>query len=609
MSYRSRLRCILLSFALLSCTPVLAQDAETYGEALYTPIFERIDANGVDLISGMLRITSPVIVRGSEEQRRTRGLQWTGRSWLFLEQPTIWRDGDKYIVNYRGQSEEFNDRGDNYSQREPITGSTLTCSIFEPGNFASECIYTDRYGDVVHFRGQYSPFTPYPDNYPQSSYGWGNLGMAEARVYSDDRGFRQYGAAQLGGFADPDYNKPTVTLTLGDQILTITTPNLDDENEHYLRPKNVTQTITDSTGSVWRYTFNDDREMTSYDTPGSSVPVEITYYDNHKVKTVTNAAGIWNYSYTTPGDHGTTTVFNPLGEDTYVKYHRAYGYVTEYRDALGRTTYYNYMHRRLVKVTYPEGNFATYSYDIGDSEERGNITSVETWAKPSVGGPVLVQQADYDSTCSDRITCNRPNYIIDAKLNRTDLEYAPSGTRTLYFYNNDSMVVRRGTGKPIIVTSPEPAASKPRPQVRNEYTHGMLVRSAFCRTQSSCVGASDEVVTTYDYGDTEGSARLLFGVAVIADGQTLRTCYGYDSNGRRISETPPIANLASCPQQVAEAPAANATMPTAGGLPTEPVFPDGSMGKGPIPDPEPPTDPDPDPRDPTCGPGTGVVCP
>ena len=44
---------------------------------------------------------------------------------------------------------------------------------------------------------------------------------------------------------------------------------------------------------------------------------------------------------------------------------------------------------------------------------------------------------------------------------------------------------------------------------------------------------------------------LVRGQTVTAETQgalmTLRTCYGYDVQGRRISETQPLANLASCP--------------------------------------------------------------
>ncbi|WOE75549.1 hypothetical protein [Alterisphingorhabdus coralli] len=75
-------------------------------------------------------------------------------------------------------------------------------------------------------------------------------------------------------------------------------------------------------------------------------------------------------------------------------------------------------------------------------------------------------------------------------------------------------------------------------------------------TSSGCAGgAADQVVTNYQYeagNASRGSNLLLLGTAVTArnaSGQTetLRTCYAYDDQGRRISETSPRANLSSCP--------------------------------------------------------------
>lgn len=81
----------------------------------------------------------------------------------------------------------------------------------------------------------------------------------------------------------------------------------------------------------------------------------------------------------------------------------------------------------------------------------------------------------------------------------------------------------------------------------------LLTRERFCRTTApagaNCTGgAADEVVTDYDYGPNSGPNNLLLrGLAVTADGETLRTCYTYDALGRRISETKPAANLSVCP--------------------------------------------------------------
>lgn len=594
---RSALRIILFTTA-ISCHGLShAQDSTTYVEAFNVPVFESIDQNGVDLITGSLRITTPVLETGSEHHKHVLGLQWTGKGWTMVGQPTIWRDGDKYIVQYRGKSEEFNNRSNNYSQRKPISGAALTCTTWS-GGLTSECIYTDRDGDIVHFKGMYSNMTPYPSAYGHSTYAWGNIGMAEASVYSIDRGNRRFGAASPGAMADHNYYKNVVTLTLGQQTLKITTPNHStDTSEHFLRPDNTTQTVTDSFGSVWSYTVNDDRRLTRIASPDGAV-VSVTY-NNGKVASVTNASGTWTYSYTTPGDYGTTTVTNPLGEQTYVKYHRDRGYVTEARDALYRWTYYTYdAGHRPSRITYPEGNYVEYTYDA-----RGNITAKTMAPKPAVGGPVLVERAGYDLTCADIIVCNQPRWVDDARLGRTDFEYAPSTPATLYLWaGNQPWPIRFGTGKPITVTSP--AAGGIRPQVRTTYATGMASRSSTCLTQASCAGTTDEVVTNYEWGGTETTTRYLFGKAVTSNGVTLRTCYGYDNQGRVISETPPKAGLASCPASITTAPAVTATMPSTGTYAVAPTFPDGTTGSGggggggggwePI--------------DPPCGYG-GVICP
>lgn len=77
-----------------------------------------------------------------------------------------------------------------------------------------------------------------------------------------------------------------------------------------------------------------------------------------------------------------------------------------------------------------------------------------------------------------------------------------------------------------------------------------------CRTTAtnvatdSCAGGSlDEVMTAYDYGpDTGlvGNTLWLRGMAMTADGVTLRTCYGYGTLGNKISETSPRAGLSTC---------------------------------------------------------------
>ncbi len=91
----------------------------------------------------------------------------------------------------------------------------------------------------------------------------------------------------------------------------------------------------------------------------------------------------------------------------------------------------------------------------------------------------------------------------------------------------------------------------------------LLVKEEYCRTSAAtnvtvnpnsvtancAAGSSDEVVTTYEYEEgssTKGSNLLLVGTAVTWEGETLRTCFGYDELGRKISETKPLGSGGSC---------------------------------------------------------------
>lgn len=153
---------------------------------------------------------------------------------------------------------------------------------------------------------------------------------------------------------------------------------------------------------------------------------------------------------------------------------------------------------------------------------------------------------------ADARLCDKPLAIIDPKGLQTDFTYDPAH------------------GGVLTKTSPADPAGI-RPQVRYEYAQRyawvknsagayvqsgspiwLKVRERTCRTtaasgQSCAGGAADEVITDFDYGPNSGPNNLLLrGVAVTADGQTLRTCYSYDAQGRKISETQPNAGLAVC---------------------------------------------------------------
>ncbi|MEH3098733.1 hypothetical protein [Sphingomonas adhaesiva] len=219
-------------------------------------------------------------------------------------------------------------------------------------------------------------------------------------------------------------------------------------------------------------------------------------------------------------------------------------------DALGRTTYYDYCLSScskpyLRKVTFPDGKITNINRD-----GYGGVTSITNVAPTGSGLANIVRSATYDYANAKAM--EKPVTITDANGNVTDFSYS---------YDHGG-----------ILTETQPAVNGIRPQKRFEYSQRyawiknssggyaqaaspiwVLVRERYCRASaasgSTCAGGSaDEVVTDYDYGpDTGPNTLVLRGVTVSADGQSLRTCYGYDSMARKISETRPRAGLSSCP--------------------------------------------------------------
>lgn len=234
-------------------------------------------------------------------------------------------------------------------------------------------------------------------------------------------------------------------------------------------------------------------------------------------------------------------------------------------DQLGRTTTFDYCDpvamaglpwyyvercyvEPLQSFVDPDGVRTELKYD-----GARNVTEVRKKAKPGSGLADLVTSATYN--CAFAINCTKPVTMTDAR-----------GAVSGFSYDTTH-------GGLLTKMDPAPVSGGARPLVVRTYVQkyayiknsgGSLVAAATpvwvpasetaCQTVAGssppavCDTGAPQTVTTYEYGANGTADNLLLrGVAVTADGQTLRTCYGYDVNGRRISETKPAANLSVCP--------------------------------------------------------------
>jgi YD repeat-containing protein len=221
-------------------------------------------------------------------------------------------------------------------------------------------------------------------------------------------------------------------------------------------------------------------------------------------------------------------------------------------DELGRvrsfiTPPFGVIFARISAAIEPEGNEVDYGYD-----SHGNIITTTRKAKPGSGLADVVSAASFPATCVSPKTCSKPTTVTDA-----------NGNVTSYTYD----AAHGG-----VLTETRPAAGGVNPVIRHAYAqrHAWIMASGggyvqvgspvwlvtedrICQTSETVsgacsAGASDEVVTTYDYGPDSGPNNLLLrGKVVTSGGVSLRTCYGYDVQGNKISETSPRAGLTSCP--------------------------------------------------------------
>lgn len=233
-------------------------------------------------------------------------------------------------------------------------------------------------------------------------------------------------------------------------------------------------------------------------------------------------------------DGNVARVVDPLNRDTGIWYQ-------------GANSYYPMEAGVVWWVFNPERDSTEYLRD-----QRGNIQQANRHPKPGPEIGDIILKARYPDGCANARTCNQPEWTEDARGNRTDYAYAPEhggvltetlppnrhGVRaqTRYRYEQRYAWLKNASGGYSRAASPVWL-----PVAKSACASGPA-------SGQGCAVAGDEVVTAYDYGPDSGPNNLLLrGEAVTSGSVTLRTCYGYDGQGNRISTTGPGAGLTSCP--------------------------------------------------------------
>lgn len=257
----------------------------------------------------------------------------------------------------------------------------------------------------------------------------------------------------------------------------------------------LASTTIDEMGRETIYRNDAAGRITGIRLPGSSADnVTVVYGTDGMVDAVTDATGAWTYDFAAIGSTVSASVTGPNGQNFSTASEG--GMVQYYWQGANVTEIFWAGPGRPWRITYPEGNRVTISYDA-----RGNATEVRTTAKPGSGLADIVTTAAYSATCANPVTCNLPISTTDARGFTTEYTYDPSH------------------GGLLTVTAPAPSTGAVRPQTRITYgdryawylnASGVIVQApspvtlpvqvSACATQATCNGTADEVRTTVVYG-------------------------------------------------------------------------------------------------------------
>ncbi|MBJ7416650.1 MAG: hypothetical protein JHC88_14575 [Niveispirillum sp.] len=560
MSNITKISLIVLATTYTSFS-ALAGPAEEDPTRLPPPIFTTLDSNGVDLASGTFTPRAPLISIGTADS----GMDLAVVDPLVTGQDNLWGWADRRLL--APSVMEYTVSLGRSSARFTCTNDQPPCSLIAGrGSFSGSSVngatYTDENGTLMQFAllpgqgtdrfyitsltkpdGEKLTYTRVPGtftlqsvvsnlgymiHYGRSPLRWTAINLAID--YVAPTATTASGLTKAWPYVDLSVNGLTLQTTYTNAVgqTTVTTPRYLNQTASIQRPGGVTETVT--------YGTSNDAAISNMG----------------RVLTYTRAGSTWTYTWSSPNLGGSQPyrelhlqAKDPLNNTNYIKSLKDYGKPFQFTNALNQTT--NLEHfgfgRSVSQEQSPEGNLRKYLYD-----PRGNLTEVRQVAKPGSGLADIVVTAGYDADCTNPKTCNKPNWIRDARGNQTDFTYDPTHggvlTVTLPAKPNGVRPQTRYTYTALYPWYKTSAGGSP---VQGPQAIWRLTSVSTCATQSSCANTADETRTTYTYGSPGVANNLLRTAVTVAAGDgsvSATTTTTYDDFGNVLSEDGPLAGTA-----------------------------------------------------------------
>jgi hypothetical protein len=574
-----RFRTTTATIAMMLASPCIAQ--------VLPPPPERpnIDENGIDVITGLVGITSRDLSIGGDGPS---GLQYVrylnGSDWRSnfdtlkdVANPTEWNAFFNGTVSYANSSERFEnggpllETGSQLSETEysKIDGTRVSFGHVVHSTLDQHLSVADyvEYADGTRWTYHYKDAPGYPIPIWRIQSVTSNRGYQIKLVYATDAMAPDFSNRELWG---------QVTQAIAVNNAHEYCDPLADSCFFYLNWQNATysrsatqNTVTDALGNSTRYT---NGTTLSIKTPDSAVD-NIFYYRSliskpclpnagcilgfpYSVTSVDNRGKVTSYSYTSPSS-GVWQVTSTEPSSIQKKYEsgfadsifpfRAVGpFVLKYTDPNFNIHNYTYNNNQSFDgVILPEGNSVKLTLD-----SAGRVTQTRHCAKAGCGSGMITESQNFAGTGRNSTL---PGSRTDPNGNVTTYTYSPLHggvlTETLPAVSGVSPVKRYAYAQQYSwLKSPGGGYAQAATPV------WVLTEERTCRTTATigdaCAGGGlDEVLVSYEYevGNSFTPSNLLLkGKVVTANGISLRTCYGYDIKGNRISETSPSGGLSAC---------------------------------------------------------------